>query len=287
MLRADVADGAAVAAAVRGMDVVFHCAAKAGIWGALCEYRRVNVLGTRRVLDACLAAGVRRFVHTSSPSVVMDGRDLEGVNESLPYPSSYKANYPRTKAEAEKLALGANSSAIAVVALRPHLIWGPGDNHFLPRLVSRARAGKLRRFSGPPKLVDTTYIDDAARAHLLAADRLRIGSAISGKAYFISQGQPLPLWDIIDRLLATAGVGPLNKQVPPRLAYAAGSLLEIIYTAFACDTEPPITRFLAEELSSAHWFDLSAARRDLGYQPSCTFDEGLKRLTDWLRRDGR
>jgi nucleoside-diphosphate-sugar epimerase len=284
----DVADAEAVAAAAAGCDVVFHVAARAGVGGRYSEYHRANVTGTENVLAACRRHGVRRLVYTSSPSVVFDGRDMEGVDESVPYPTHYDAPYSRTKALAEQRVLRANSPDLATVSLRPHLIWGPGDNHLIPRIIRRARAGRLRRVGRASKLIDSTYIDNAADAHLLATDRLAPGSPVAGKAYFLSQGEPVPLWDLVNRILAAAGLPPVTRYVPYPAAYAAGCVMEVGYAMFCPRCEPPMTRFLARELSTAHWFDLSAARRDLGYAPGVSLDEGLRRLAKsfengWLR----
>ena len=179
-LSGDLADAVAIAAAVRGSDAVFHVAAKPGIWGDYADYHRVNVLGTGNVIAACRRHAVRRLVYTSSPSVVFDGRDMQGVDESVPYPVHYEAHYPRTKALAEQAVLAANDEQLATVSLRPHLIWGPGDNHLLPRLVARAKAGQLRRIGSRPNLIDTIHVENAVDAHLLAADRLAPGAAIAG-----------------------------------------------------------------------------------------------------------
>jgi nucleoside-diphosphate-sugar epimerase len=274
----DLADSIAVSRAAAGCDIVFHVAAKAGVGGRDRDYYRANVLGTANVLTACRHHGIVRLVYTSSPSVVFDGRDMAGVNESVPYPSHYDAAYPQTKAIAERMVLKANSAALATVSLRPHLIWGPGDNHLIPRILARARAGRLRRIGTEAKLIDSVYIDNAADAHLLAADRLAPGSPIAGKAYFITQGEPLPLWDLVNRILHAAGLGPVTRSILPRLAYGMGGLLEMIYAIFRPQEEPPMTRFVARELTTAHWFDISAARCDFGYHPSISLDEGLRRL---------
>jgi nucleoside-diphosphate-sugar epimerase len=282
-LRGDVAEYAPLEDACRGMDAVVHCAAKAGIWGAEDAYRRANVAGTRNLLAACRIAGVRRLVFTSSPSVVFNGRDMEGADESVPYPAHYDAPYPRTKAEAEKLVLAANGPALSTVALRPHLVWGPDDSQLVPRIIARARAGRLRRFTGPPKKVDTTYIEDAAAAHLLALDRLAPGAPCAGKPYFITSGDPRPVWEIIDGILQAAGLPPLKRTISPLLAAAAGGAFEVLYSFFGIAAEPPMTRFLAHELATAHWFDISAARRDLGYAPSISIEEGFRRLRERLQ----
>lgn len=277
-LRGDLANPTAVLEAVKGCDIVFHVAAKAGIWGDYRDYYRANVLGTKNVLDACRVHGVKRLVYTSSPSVVFDGSDVEGGNETLPYPASYEAHYPHTKAMAEQMVLDANSSFLSTVALRPHLIWGPGDNHLVPRIVAKARAGKLRRIGSRPCLVDTIYVDNAAEAHLNAADLLAPDAPLAGKAYFISNGQPLPLWEMVNRILGTAGVAPVTRSVPPSVAHVLGTFCEVLWKTLRLSGEPPMTRFVASELSSAHWFDITAAQQDLGYQPRVSIEEGLKRL---------
>jgi nucleoside-diphosphate-sugar epimerase len=273
-----VEHAAAVSEACKGCDIVFHVAAKAGVWGPYDDFYRANVLGTANVIAACREQSIGRLVYTSSPSVVFDGSDMEGVDESVPYPEHFEAFYPQTKAEAEKLVLAANDASLATVALRPHLIWGPGDNHLVPRILERGRKGALRKIGSKECLVDTIYVDNAARAHLQAADRLAVGSPVAGKAYFLSQGEPLPVWEVVNRILAAGNLPPVRRTISPRLAYAAGALLETIYRLFSLPGEPRMTRFLARELSTAHWFDLSAARRDFGYDPQVSFDEGMDRL---------
>ncbi|MBT0664310.1 NAD-dependent epimerase/dehydratase family protein [Geobacter pelophilus] len=281
-VQADLADSTAVMKAAAGCDIVFHVAAKAGVWGPYSEYYRANVLGTENVIAACRANCISRLVYTSSPSVVFDGRDIEGGDESLPYPAHFEAFYPQTKALAEQLVLAANAADLATVALRPHLIWGPGDNHLVPRIIARGKSGRLRKIGNRPCPVDTIYVDNAAQAHLLAADRLFPGSAVAGKAYFISNNEPLPLWDMVNRILASADIPPVTGTIAPRLAYFAGALCEKIWSACRLAGEPPMTRFVAQELATAHWFDISAARRDLGYEPGISIDEGMRRLKQWL-----
>jgi nucleoside-diphosphate-sugar epimerase len=282
----DLADSMAVSRAASGCDIVFHVAAKAGVGGRYRDYHRANVLGTANVLTACRHHGIPRLVYTSSPSVVFDGRDMAGVNESVPYPSHYDTAYPQTKAIAERMVLNANGATLATVSLRPHLIWGPGDNHLIPRILARARAGRLRRIGTESKLIDSVYIDNAADAHLLAADRLAPGSPIAGKAYFITQGEPVSLWDLVNRILHAAGLGPVTRSISPRLAYGIGWLLEMVYAIFRPQEEPPMTRFVARELTTVHWFDITAARHDLNYEPRVSIEEGLRRLAASLRHDG-
>jgi 2-alkyl-3-oxoalkanoate reductase len=274
----DLADAKAVAQAAQGCDIVFHVAAKAGVWGRWKDYHPANVIGTENIIAACRKHAIRRLVFTSSPSVTFAGVDQNGVNESEPYPARFLAHYPHTKAIAEQAVLAANCPDLATVALRPHLIWGPGDPHLIPRLLERARAGKLRRIGKESKLVDSIYVDNAAAAHLQAADRLAVGSPLAGKAYFLSQGEPEPLWDFVNKVLAVAGLPPVTKSISPRIAYAAGALFERVYRLLKCKSEPPITRFVARQLSTAHWFDLTAAKRDFGYSPGVSTAEGLRRL---------
>lgn len=285
-VRGDVADAAAVSAAAKGCDIVFHVAAKAGVWGPYEEYHRANVLGTENVLAACRAHGIRRLVHTSSPSVVFNGRDMEGVDESVPYPTHFEAHYPHTKALAEQLVLQANSPTLATVALRPHLIWGPGDNHLLPRLIARAKAGQLRRIGTQSKLVDTVFIDNAADAHLFAADALAPGAACAGRAYFISNGEPIELWDMVNGMLAAAGLPPVARTVPAGLAMLLATCFEAAHKLTGNLNEPRLTRFVVGEMTTAHWFDISAAKRDFGYVPKVSTEEGLRRLAQHLKQGG-
>ncbi len=277
-IQGDLGDATAIGRAVAGCDVVFHVAAKAGVWGRWREYYAANVTGTENVIAACRSNGVTRLVFTSSPSVTFAGVDQNGVNESEPYPKKFLAHYPHSKALAEQAVLVANGPTLATVALRPHLIWGPGDPHLIPRLVARARAGRLRRIGNESKLVDTIHVENAADAHLLAADRLDIGSPVAGKVYFLSQGEPQPLWDFVNAILKSEGLPPVVKSVSARLAYTGGHLLERLWRILPLRGEPPMTRFVAKQLATAHWFDLSAARRDLDYAPIISTADGLASL---------
>ena len=283
----DLSDSQAVRQACEGCDVVFHVAAKAGLWGKYEEFYATNVTGTRNVVAACRTVGISRLVYTSSPSVVFNGADMEGADESAPYATHFTAAYPATKAEAEKMALDANGHDLATVALRPHLIWGPRDTHLVPGILERGRAGKIKKLGSEPKRVDFTYITNAADAHLLAADRLAPGSPIAGRAYFITNGEPVVLWDFINRLLAVAGIPPVRTTVSPRVAYAAGWVAEKVWRTFRLSGEPLMTRFLAEELATSHWFNIDAARRDLGYVPRVSMEEGLQRFKEWLQKNQR
>lgn len=282
-LKGDLNDRQAVKAACLGCDTVFHVAAKVGMWGGYEDFYGTNVNGTAGLLAAAKAAGVSRFIFTSSPSVVFSGGDVEGWNESAPYPESFDSYYAETKALAEKLVLAANSPEFQTIALRPHLVWGPGRDHLVSGIVAKGRAGKIRRIGDFNKLIDTTYIDDAAMAHWLAAEKLSPGSACAGKAYFISQGDPRPNWDIINMILAAAGAAPAVKTIPYGPTSAAAAVMETAWRLAGIKSEPPLTRFVVQQLTTAHWFDISAARRDLGYAPGTTIEEGMKRLKEWFR----
>lgn len=286
----DLADFDAVAEAVSENEIVFHVAALAGSWGPWKQYFATNIQGTRNILDACLEHGVGHLVYTSTPSVVFTGSDMENVDETVPYARHFEAHYPRSKAVAERAVLEANGDALRTVALRPHLIWGPGDTNLTPRIVSRADAGRLRRIGRDDCLIAPTYIDDAVAAHIAAAQALvhapGYESAPCGQAYFVTSGETLSAWTMIDRLLEAAGREPLRKRVPPWLALAVGAGMELTYTLLGRDDEPPLTRWVVRELASSHWFDLSRSRRDLGYVPTASIDDGMAKLASSLAGAG-
>jgi nucleoside-diphosphate-sugar epimerase len=279
-LRGDLADRDAVVAAAKGCEAIFHNAAKAGAWGSRDSYHRANVVGTGNVLAACRAHGIDRLVYTSTPSVTHRATHpvAGGTADEVPYGDHVKAPYASTKILAEKAVLAANGATLATVALRPRLIWGPGDAQLLPRLAQRARAGRLRLVGDGSNLIDTTYIDNAAQAHFDAFDHLAPGAACAGRAYFISNGEPRPAREIVNALLAAAGAPPVTKTLPFGVAYAIGAACEAAWTLLPLAGEPPLTRFLAEQLATTHWYDMAPATRDFGYVPRVTIAEGLARL---------
>jgi 2-alkyl-3-oxoalkanoate reductase len=281
--RGDIANQEQLDQAAQGCDVVFHVAAKAGVWGSYASYFESNVLGTYQVIQTCLRLRIPKLVYTSTPSVIHAGSDVCGADESLPYPDHFEAFYPQTKAIAERAVLEVNQPALATVALRPHLIWGPGDQHLIPRLVARAKQGRLRLVGNGENKIDSVYIDNAVAAHILAWEQLKFGSPCAGKAYFISQGDPWPSGQLINRILASAGIPPVTKSISPRAAYVVGALLEAGYTLLGKQDEPPMTRFVAKQLATDHWYNLQAAARDLGYQPQVTIEEGLEKLRTWFQ----
>ncbi len=280
----DLSDLTALTSTMTGCEAVFHTAARVGIWGDYQDFYNANVVGTQNVLNACKELQIKYLVFTSSPSVVYEDK-AEGSDESLPYPDKYDAYYPQTKAMAEQAVLGANSASITTCALRPHLIWGPGDVHFIPRLFEKRRKGKLRLLGRGEHLVDTIYVDNAARAHVQAFHAmLEEPDAVGGKAYFLSQDQPISICDFMNRLLNTGDLPPVDKTINTRLALFAGWLLQSVYKLFHIKSEPQVTLFVAKQLSSPHWYDISAAKRDFGYSPEVSIDEGMKRLKVWVKK---
>lgn len=279
-LRGDIADPASCQEAVAGQDAVIHTAARVGIWGPHEDFVRVNVTGTQNLLEASRDAGVRAFVFTSSPSVTSDGGDVEGAAEK-PYPASYLASYPETKAASERMALEFHDpDGMGTTALRPHLIWGPGDPNLIPRLLDRARKGRLRIVGDGKNRVDITYIDNAAQAHLQALDALlqRDEPGPGGKAYFISNDEPVDLWPWINGLLARLQMPPVTRKVPASVATTVGGFLEGAWRTFRLGGEPPLTRFSANQLATSHWYDMGPARRDFGYEPKISMAEGMEHL---------
>jgi nucleoside-diphosphate-sugar epimerase len=251
----------------------------AGIWGSWKHFHGINTIGTQNVVAACRKHGVPRLVYTSSPSVTFDGSDQRGIDESAPYPTKWLCHYPHSKALAEQQVLATNEAGrLMTCSLRPHLIWGPRDQHLIPRLLARARSGKLLRVGDGSNHVDMVYVENAAAAHLQAADALRAGSPVCGRAYFISQGDPVNCWDWINEILELAEVEPVRKAISLKSAWRIGAVLETAYRLFRLRSEPPMTRFLAAQLATSHYFDITRARHDFGYEPLISTAEGMRRL---------
>jgi nucleoside-diphosphate-sugar epimerase len=278
-MEGDVRCAEAAAAACAGCEAVFHVAGAAGIWGPWENYYSVNTLGTRNVISGCIRHGVSRLVYTSSPSVTFDGSEQRGVNESAGYAKKWLCCYPRSKALAEQDVLRGNGrGGLLTCALRPHLIWGPGDRQLIPRLLERARRGRLRRVGRGANQIDMVYVENAAEAHLQAADALQPGSPVCGRAYFISQGQPVNCWRWIDEILSLAGLPPVKKSISFAAAWWLGAVMETLYAALRSSSEPPMTRFLAAQLAMDHYFDIRRAQEDFGYSPQVSTEEGMRRL---------
>ncbi len=287
--RGDIQDAERVKQACRGMDAVIHTAAIAGIWGPWKTYFGINTQGTQHVIDACRHHGIGVLVHCSSPSVTFDGSDQSGIDESVPYPARHLCHYSHTKALAEQRVLAANEPGrLLTAALRPHLIWGDGDPHLLPRLIEKAKRGRLAIVGRGDNRIDTVHVHNAALSHRLALDRLMAGDvAVGGRAFFVTQGEPVPCWDWIGGLLEIANCPRPVRQIPFGTAWAVGACLETAYRVLGRSSEPPMTRFLAAQLAKDHYFDISAARTLLGYQPEISTEAGLTALRGWFDRAKR
>ncbi|MCS6578864.1 NAD-dependent epimerase/dehydratase family protein [Curtobacterium poinsettiae] len=270
-------DDTALARAVDGVEAVVHLAAKVSLAGDPADFARVNVDGTRSLLRAARAAGAARFVFVSSPSVAHTGSSLVGADAGPAEPSRARGDYARTKAAAELLALDADAPDFAVVAVRPHLVWGPGDTQLVGRIVERARAGRLPLLDSGAALIDTLYVDNAATAMVAALERVT-DDGVHGNAYVVTNGEPRPVAHLLAGICTASGVRPPQWHVPAAVARAAGSVVEAVWRVRPGEDEPPMTRFLAEQLSTAHWFDQRRTRQDLGWTPSVSIDEGLERL---------
>ena len=282
LFQGDIRDFDFLRKIIVGMDAVFHTAAFPGIWGRAEDFYSINVDGTHNVIKACLINGVRKLIFTSSPSVVYGSSSLEGVDETVPYPENYLSEYPRTKAIAEKLVIEANGLNLATVSIRPHLIWGPGDPHLVPRLLAKADKGRLVRVGQGENRVDIIYIDNAVYAHLKACDALGIGKPSAGKVYFVSDGEPVNLWEWINEVLKKTSRPPVTRSISYRTASRLGYFLEKIYNWGNIKKEPPMTRFLASQLATSHYFDISLAKKDFGYWPVVNPEEGMNRLIQSL-----
>jgi len=293
MIQGDITDFVALKEAMQSCDLVFHVAAKAGVWGSKEDYFKPNVQGAENIIRACQVLAITRLVYTSTPSVTFSGVDEAGIDESQPYAENYLNFYGESKALAEQLVLSASSDGqhsdsakatpLKTIALRPHLIWGPNDPHLVPRVLERAQAGKLKLVGKEDKLVDTIFVDNAAYAHVLAAIELSKANAkCIGKAYFISNDQPITMADMLNKILGCVDLPPVTKRVPSAVAYAAGATLEWLYKILNKKQEPIMTRFVAKQLSTSHYFDISAAKNDFGYVPLISIEEGMKLLKESL-----
>jgi nucleoside-diphosphate-sugar epimerase len=282
-IQADIRDYDAVEKACEDRDVVFHIAAKVGIWGEYDSYYSTNVSGTRNVIEACRKQGVGRVVFTSSSSVVFDGSDLDGIDETYPYPAKYHSHYSATKAMAEQLIIESNSVSLKTISLRPHLVWGPYDAHLIPGILKRASSGKLRRIGDQEHFIDTTYIDNMVDALLLAAESLQTEPEAAGRNFFITNGEPARVWDFVNSIIQIAGHEPVQKKIPEKVAMFAAGTSEFFHKTFRVKSEPFMTRFAIKEICTNHWFDISSARDILGYNPAVSYAEGFKNLKDYLK----
>jgi nucleoside-diphosphate-sugar epimerase len=284
VVNGDLHDPGALYRGSEGAGTVFHVAGRVGVWGPPADFHRVNVEGTRRVIETCRALGVPRLVYTSSPSVVYHGGDLAGIDESAPLCTAAPCAYPTSKAAAEREVAAAHGDGLATVSLRPHLVWGPGDRNVVPRVLDLASRGRLKIVGSGRNRVDLTHVANVVDAHLLAEQALAdpAGRA-GGRAYFITNGEPVVLWDWINELLRGLRIPAIRKRASLPMAYLAGGLFELLWRVLPLPDEPPMTRFVAQELATDHWFDISAARRDLGYAPRVTMAAGTAELIEHFR----
>jgi len=279
----DIRDIKAVERACEGIDAVFHVAALPGVWGPWETYHGINTTGTLNVISGCRKCGVQRLIYTGSPSVVFDGCDHINADESLPYPTKWLCHYPHSKALAEQAVLAANDpNGLRTVSLRPHLIWGPRDNHLIPRLIQKARAGQLRQVGRGDNVVSISYVENAAAAHLQVEESLRSSTKAAGRAYFINEPDAVNLWEWINLVLARAGLPPATRQVSATMAWFVGSVLETAWKFSGRKHDPPMTRFVAAQLSGSHSYSICAAQRDFDYRPLVTVEEGLRRMQSEL-----
>ncbi len=288
LVRADITDLPALTEAAGGCDVVFHTAAKAGVWGSYESYYKPNVVGTEMLIAACLATRVPRLVFTGSPSVVFDGRDQANGTSALPYANPASSHYSATKAASERLVLKANSKPLATISLRPHLIYGPGDPHLVPRVIDRASKGRLALVGDGTNRVSLTYIDNAAAAHLQAADRLSFNATCAGRAYFINDPEPVVFGEWLTTLVSRLGLPPIKRRLSIPTAVSIGGALEFLWKTFRLGGEPPLTRSVAMNLGISHWYSIEEAVRDFGYAPPVKASDGFERTVEWFaRRRGR
>lgn len=283
MVQGDVRDAAAVLAAARGCDAVVHGAARVGVLGTWEDFRSVNVDGAANVLHAARALRIERVVHVSTPSVAHAGDSLVGLGATPAVVGRSGAFYAESKAIAERAVLDAATDQLGVVAIRPHLVWGPGDTQLVGRIVERARAGRLALVGSGNALIDSTYVDNAVSALVAALDAVRPGAACAGQPYVIANGEPRTVRELMEGICRAADVPFRPRRVPMPVAKGVGAVVEAVWPHVR-DDEPPITRFVAEQLGTAHWFDPRPAQRDLGWTPHVTLDEGFARLRDWFSR---
>lgn len=278
---ADISDVDAVALGAQGCDAIIHGAARVGVVGSQKEFYDTNVSGTKNTISAAEQNHISRLVFVSTPSVAHTGDSLIGAPAGEAEIGRSRSYYAESKAVAERLVLNARNDHLAVVAIRPHLVWGPGDTQLVGRIVDRAASGRLAVIGTGNALVDSTYIDNAVNAHIAALDALHIGSACDGKAYVISNGEPRTVNELMRSMCESAGVPFEPRHLSLALGVRLGSLIERLWPLMR-SSEPPLTRFIAEQLGTAHWFDQRAVQNDLQWAPNVTIDEGFKRLTQWF-----
>lgn len=279
-IKGDLKDPISIRTALKDIEVVFHVASKISMWGKWSDFYQVNFLGTKYLIDIAKEMGVKKFIYTSTPSVAFGKEDLKGADETIPYPKEYLSLYARSKALAEEYVLKANEEGkFLTTSLRPHLIFGPGDNNLIPKIVEAHKKKKLKRIGNGKNLVDVIYVENAADAHILALEALERNPKLGGEAYFIGQDKPVKLWDFIDEIMKVHDLNPVKRSIPFPLAYTMGALMEKSFSAIKrYDSDPPMTRFVAMQLAKSHYFDHTKAKNNLNFNPKISIEEGLTRL---------
>jgi len=285
-IQGDIADSDSLTDACKNCNIVFHTAAKADIWGRYKDFYSVNVIGTQNIIEACKHNQVDCLINTSTPSVVCTDEDINMGNEKIPYPDTFPSYYPETKARAEKMVSDASQSLLTI-SLRPHLIWGVRDSHILPGIVERAKAKRLIQVGDGTNLVDMTHVKNATEAHILAAEAVTKNPDISGNNYFISDDKPVNLWDWINELLSNLQMPQISKSISFRKAYTIGRVMEFVYKTLTLKSIPPMTRFVAIQLAHAHYFDISAAKKDLQYKPIINYKQAYDETLAWIKKENQ
>ena len=262
-------------------DCVFHVAALAGVWVDYNSFYCINYIGTRNLVDKCLSDNVSRFIYTSTPSVVFGEDDIVNGDESLDYPEKYYTHYAKTKSMAENYVKEKSNENFLTISIRPHLIWGEGDPHLIPRLKEKARSGRLKVVGDGENLVDVIHVSNAAHAHILAMESLVKKTDLSGNAYFVGQERPVNMWHFLNQILEVYKIDKIEDKISFSIAYYIGFVLEILYRIIGIKSpEPPMTRFIALQLAKSHYFSHAKAKNDLGYSPLISVEEGLLRLKE-------
>ena len=276
-----ITDINALKIAIKDCHAVIHTAALAGIWGSQSTYINVNLEGTRNVVRACKQEGVKYLIYTSSPSVVFAGEDQKNIDETISYPKSFLCDYAETKAKAEELVLNSNGAELKTISLRPHLIWGVGDNHLIPKLLDSAEKNKLKIIGEGKNQVDMVHVNNAAWAHIDAYNALSKGIG-EGEAYFITNDEPVEMWVWLNGLLSRLNKNRIEKKVPVGLAYFLSHIFEFSYKLLNIKRDPPLTRFVVRQLSTHHTYNISKAKKDLKYRIRTSMTEGLEELINHM-----
>lgn len=272
-VRGDLGDRDALAAAAQGAELAFHLAAHLGDWGRWEDFERDNVTGTRNVLDACAGSGVRRFVHCGTEAALMAGKPLVAVDESAPLRPDSRAPYSATKARAEQAVREANRDGFETVVLRPRFVWGKGDTTLLPEMAAAVESGRFAWLGGGRNLTATTHVENVVEGLLLAAERGR-----PGEAYFVTDGEPVVFREFVTEMLATQGVMPPDRSLPAWTAAPLARIAEAAWKLLPLPGAPPMTTFRAWILTQECTIDISKARRELGYEPVISREQGLAEL---------